>query len=159
MRRLWLLAPLVLIAGCVDKERAPVLGMWTGGFYTDEAEVLRGYLQLYRTGDKFKMRLTTKQQEMNFEGTWSIAKERITLRVADIKFENPSDETRKALGLKIFDPEQIRSAYSKAITLDVGPNELKGLTLTLGQIQGRHKFTKGARTPGADKAMDRIQGK
>src|SRR5687768_4840802 len=104
MRKLWLLVPLLLLAGCVDKERAPVLGMWTGGFYTDQAEVLRGYLQLYRTGDKFKMRLSTSHQEMNFEGTWSIAKERITLRVADIKFENPTDETRKALGLKIFDP-------------------------------------------------------
>ncbi len=143
----------------MDSERAPVLGMWTGGFYTDEAEVLRGYLQLYKTGDKFKMRLATADQEMNLAGTWTMAKGRITLRTDDIKFNNPSDETRKALGLKIFDPDQVREAYAKAITLDVREKELKGLTITLGHIQGRHRFTQGALTPNAQKAMDKIQGK
>jgi hypothetical protein len=161
MRRIWLLSLLVLLAGCVDKARTPVMGHWTGGFYTDSAEVLRGYIQLYRTGDKFKMRLASKDQEMNFEGTWTIAKRRVELRIADIKFDNPPAETQKAMRLRIFTSEQVRDAYAKPITLDLSSDEteLKGLTITLGGIQGRHGFTKGAVTANSQKALDNMKDK
>lgn len=159
MRRLWLLG-LLLLASCGDKERAPVLGMWTGGFYTDEAEVLRGYLQLYQTGDKFKMRLGTKDQEMTFQGTWTLAKGRVDLRVGDIDFENPPEETQKALGLRVFTPEDVRAAFGKPITLDLGSNgkALTGLTITIGKIQGKHRFNKGEVTANTQKALDGMKG-
>ncbi|MBC8063991.1 MAG: hypothetical protein H7Y17_04120 [Chlorobia bacterium] len=159
MRRLSLLI-LLLVTGCVDKERAPVLGMWTGGFYTDEAEVLRGYLQLYQTGDKFKMRLGTKDQEMTFLGTWSLAKNRVDLRVGDIDFENPTEETQKALGLKMFTPDEIRAAFGKPITLDLATDgkALSGLTITIGKIQGKHRFKKGEVTANTQKALDGMKG-
>jgi hypothetical protein len=159
MKRILLLAPLLLLLGCVDKDRAPVLGHWTGGFYTDKAEVMRGYVQLYQTGDKFKMQLANPDQTMNFEGTWSIVKKHIELRVADIKFENPSAEVQKALKLRIFGPEQVRSAYAKPIVLNIKSEgtELNGLTMTLGDIQGKHVFRKGAVTPNTRKALDKIE--
>lgn len=144
----------------MDKERVPVMGQWTGGFYTDKAEVLRGYLKLYRTGDKFKMRLTSKHQEMNFEGTWTIAKRRVELRVSDVQFENPPEETQKALGLKLLSSEEVRTVYSKPIMLDLNAkdNELDGLTMTLGNIQGKHQFKKEAITANSQKALDNIKG-
>jgi len=158
MRRLWILLALIL-AGCADKQRTPVMGHWTGGFYTDGAEAMRGYLQLYRTGDKFKMRLASKTQELQFEGTWTIEKNRIQLRVGDIKFDNPSEATQKAMGIQVLDSESVRSAYSKPIVLDVSGDarELKGLTMTLDNLQGSHRFNKGDVTPNAQQALDRIQ--
>jgi hypothetical protein len=159
MKRILLLAPFLLLVGCVDKDRAPVLGTWTGGFYTDQAEVLRGYLQLYKTGDKFKMHLNNKDQEMNIDGTWTIAKKRIELHVSDIKFENPAEEVQKALKLRIFPSEQVRTAYAKPIILNIklDENELNGLTMTLGDIQGKHVFKKGQVTPNTQKALEKIQ--
>lgn len=153
-----LTVPVIFFSGA-DKERSPVLGMWTGGFYTDEAEVLRGYLQLYRTGDKFKMRLGTKDQEMNFDGKWTVAKKRIELRVTNIDFQNPTNETQKAMGLFIFDPDEVRAAYSKPITLDIDDSKLSGLTISIGKLQGRHRFQKGQVTPNAQRALDKITGK
>lgn len=148
--------PLVFLTG-VDKERVAVVGMWTGGFYVDDAEVLRGYLQLYRTGDKFKMRLGTKDQEINFQGTWKVKGQRVELQALDIDFHNPSEANRKALGLTVLDSEKVRNAYAKPITLDLKNKELVGLTITLDKYQGRHKFQKGDVTPNAQRALDRIQ--
>lgn len=158
MRRLWILLVLIL-AGCADKERTPVMGHWTGGFYTDEAEAMRGYLQLYRTGDKFKMRLASKIQELNFEGTWTIAKGRIELRTGDIEFDNPTEATQKAMGLRVLDSEKVRNAYSKPVILDISGDQktLKGLTMSLDNLQGSHKFVKGGVTTGAQKALDRMK--
>jgi hypothetical protein len=157
MRRLGLII-LAVLAGCADKERTPVMGHWTGGFYADNAEVLRGYLQLYRTGDKFKMRLASKDQEFEFDGTWTIAKRRIELRVSDIKFENPPEETARAMKLFVLDADKVRAAYAKPITLDIDAttNTLTGLTMTIDKIQGKHRFSKGAVTPDAQKALDKM---
>jgi hypothetical protein len=158
MRWLWLLVVLAL-AGCTDKERTPVMGHWTGGFYTDEAEALRGYLQLYRTGDKFKLRLASKVQELNMQGTWTMAKGRIELRVGDIEFDNPSEATQKAMGIRVMDSEKVRNAYAKPLILDVSSDQktLQGLTMTLDNLQGSHRFVKGGVTADAQKALDRLK--
>lgn len=148
--------PLIFLTG-VDKERVAVMGMWTGGFYVDEAEVLRGYLQLYRTGDKFKMGLGTKDQEINFQGTWKVKGQRVELQALDIDFQNPTEANRKALGLIVLDSEKVRNAYAKPITLDLKNKELVGLTITIDKFQGRHKFQKGDVTPNSQRALDRIQ--
>lgn len=150
--------PLVFLSG-VDKERVGVMGMWTGGFYVDDAEALRGYLQLYRTGDKFKMRLGTKDQEINFAGTWTVKDTRIELKTLDIDFQNPTESDQKSMGLIVLDSEKVRAAYAKPITLDLKNKELIGLTITLDRFQGRHKFEKGDVTPNAQRALDRIQNK
>jgi len=149
----------LVLAGCADKERTPVMGHWTGGFYTDEAEAMRGYLQLYKTGDKFKMRLASKNQELIFDGTWTIAKGRIELRVGNIEFENPSEADQKAMGIKVLDSEKVRNAYAKPLMLDVSADAktLKGLTMTLDSLQGSHRFSKGGVTTGAQDALDRMR--
>jgi len=150
---------LISCFGCTDKQRTPVLGMWSGGFYTDKAEVLRGYLQLYKTGDKFKMRLATREQEMTFNGTWTIAKGRVELQIADVEFENPTDEERKARGIRVFDSEKVREAFAKPIALDLTDQDktLRGLTMTLDQIQGRLGFTKGAVTKETQEVLDKMR--
>jgi hypothetical protein len=150
---------LIACIGCADKQRTPVLGMWTGGFYTDKAEVLRGYLQLYKTGDKFKMRLATREQEMNFAGTWAIAKGRVELHISDVQFENPTDEERKARGIRVFDSEKVREAIAKPIALDLidDGKTFRGLTMTLDQVQGRLGFTKGAVTKETQEALDKMR--
>jgi len=158
-RLLLLLAIAIFAAGCIDKERAPVMGMWTGGFYTDKGQAFKGYLQLYRTGDKFKMRLASKDQAMDFEGTWTIGKRRVELTVGDIKFDNPTEEDQKALGLKIISPEDVRGAYGKPVTLDLDEKDtrLTGLTFPLGSILGRHEFAKGEVTKNTRQALDRLR--
>ncbi len=148
--------PLFLLKG-VDKDRVGVVGTWTGGFYVDDAEVMRGYLQLLRTKEQFKMRLGTKDQEINFEGSWTAKDGRIELRTLDIKFNNPSHSDEKALGLIVLDAEKVRNAYAKPIVLDLRGRELIGLTVTIDKFQGRHKFRKGEATQNAEKALDRIK--
>lgn len=150
--------PLLLLQG-VDKDRVGVLGTYTGGFYVDDAEVMRGYLQLLRTKEQFRMRLGTKDQEINFEGTWTTKDKRVELRTLDIKFNNPSQSAEKALGLVVLDAEKVRNAYAKPITLDLRDRELIGLTITLDKFQGRHKFQKGEVTPNTQRALDRIKSK
>jgi hypothetical protein len=152
---------LLLLAGCANREKVLAMGHWTGGFYADKAEVLRGYLQLYGTGDKFKMRLANKDQGMNFDGTWTLSKKRITLKIGSIDFENPTQETQKSLGLRLIDPEAVRSAYAKSIVLDLSEDgrALTGLTMSIGKQQGSHMFTKGAVTENAQQAIDRMKSK
>lgn len=160
MRRLLLLlAVAIFAAGCIDKERAPVMGMWTGGFFDDKGQAFKGYVQLYKTGDKFKMRLASKEQAMDFEGTWTIAKRRIDLTVIDIKFDNPTEEDQKALGLKIISPDDVRAAYGKPITLDLDEkgSKLTGLSVSLGPLLGRHEFNKGEVTKNTREAFDRMK--
>lgn len=173
MRRNWLIITLLLAFGfCivliplfvfskVDKERVQVMGHWTGGFYSDGAQMLRGYLQLYRTGDKFKMRLASKDQAINFEGTWKIQKKRVELTVGVVDFENPTEENQKALGLRILAPEAVRESYGKVIALDLSADQtsLTGLTMKIADLQGRHEFVKGAVTPNTERAFERIQAK
>ena len=158
MKRLVILMFLAFGAACADPERTPVMGHWTGGFYTDQAEVLRGYLQLYRTGDKFKMRLASPNQELNLAGTWTIAKGRVELRVQDIEFHNPTEQQRVARNLVVFDSDRIRENYRKPIALDLRDDgrSLRGLAMTLDTIQGRHQFSKGPATERTEKALDRM---
>ena len=159
MWRLCLLLTVAILVGCADKERTPVMGHWTGGFYTDDAEAMRGYLQLYKTGDKFKMRLASKTQELVFDGTWTIAKGRIELRVGNVEFDNPSAADQKAMGIKVLDSEKVRNAYAKPLMLDVADDakSLKGLTMTLDTLQGSHRFVKGDVTADSQKALDRMR--
>ncbi len=156
MRRVLLLVPVLIVLGCTDKERLPVMGQWTGGFYTDEAEVLRGYLQLYRGKDQFKMRLGSKHQEIDFTGTWTVANNRIELRASDIKFTNPSEEKIRTLGLEILKADTVRDNYRKPIVLTIGEGNksLTGLTMTVGKFQGRHKFNKGQASGNAQRVLD-----
>ncbi len=158
--RKWLPILLALLAaGCVDRSRVPVMGLWTGGFYADKGQAFKGYLQLYRTGDKFKMRLASKDQAIDFDGTWTVDKRRIVLSVGDIKFDNPTEEDQKALGLKIIQPDEVRSAYSKPITLDLdqGETKLGGLTMTLGGLSGKHEFSKGEAARNSQKVLDDLR--
>ncbi len=154
-----LLAVPLFIFSRVDKDRIAVMGMWSGGFYVDEAEALRGYLQLYRGKDRFKMRLGSKDQEIEFEGTWKVKGSRIELRANDIKFQNPSVADQKSLGLLVLDSEKVRAAYAKPITLDLKGQELVGLTITLDKFQGKHLFRKGEVTPNTQRALDQIKNK
>lgn len=163
MRRYLPLLLLLLVAagvvGCADRERTPILGTWTGGFFDDQNQLFKGYLTLYRTGDKFKMRLTSKEQAMDFEGTWTVAKHRVTLTTTDIKFDNPTEEDQKALGIKIIQPDEVRAAYAKPVALDLDSNKQKmaGLTMTLGSLTGKHRFEKGEATARAQEALNQMK--
>ena len=145
--------PLLLLRG-VDKDRLGVMGTWTGGFYVEDAEVMRGYLQLLRTKEQFKMRLGTNDQEINLEGTWTIKDERIELQTLDVKVSKAYQSSAES---PILDAEAVRGAYARPITLDLRGRELVGLTLTIDRFQGRHKFQKGEMTTNAERAMERIK--
>lgn len=148
----------MLLFGCADRNRVMALGHWTGGFYTDRAEALRGYLHLYQTGDKFKLELANRVQGATLGGTWKLDKRRITLTITTIEFDNPTTEDQKSLGLNVVSPDSIRSAYANHVVLDLDPSgtTLTGLTMSIGPLKGRHQFTKGDVTPNAKKAIDRM---
>jgi len=135
------------------------MGLWTGGFFTDKGQAFKGYVQLYRTDDKFKMRLASKDQAIDFEGKWTVEKRRIALTVSEIKFDNPSEEDQKALGLHIVQPTEVRDAYGKPITLDLDPagTKLSGLTMTLGWLTGKHEFQKGEAARNSQKVLDEMR--
>ena len=143
---------LLALVGCTDKDRVPVMGNWTGGFFTERGQAFKGYLQLYLTGDKFKMRLSSKDQAMDLEGTWKVDAKRVILSVNNIDFQNPSEDDQKALGLKIISPDEVRTAYGHE-----SKTKLSGLTITLGNLSGRHEFVKGEATKNTEKALEGLR--
>jgi hypothetical protein len=169
MRRAWLLLvlPCLLAGGCADPKIVPLLGNWTGAFRVESVDDkapeqsadFKAYLQLYRTHDKFKLRIENRLQASEITGVWRRKASQIELVPSDFKFENPSEEDQRTKGMRIVQPDEMRKAFGKTFYLDLASDEqhLTGAAMTLGNLAGRYQLVKGAATELATKEYDRMR--
>jgi hypothetical protein len=171
MKWVGLLVLVVLVAGCADPKIVPLLGNWTGSFKAEsvdgrkdvallKATDFKAYLQLYRTKDRFKMRMENPLQAVEVTGSWSRKGDQILLAPAEFKFENPSEEAQKTKNMRIVQPQEMREGYGKSFALDISPDSksLSSPTMTLGIVTGRHFFTKGVSSDYAEREYERMRG-
>jgi hypothetical protein len=154
-RTLLLLIPALLLSGCGSKENIPFLGRWKADFVVDRMTVpgtekdqrregLHGYLQVYQTGLKFKMRLEGEQEAIDGSGTWSHKGNHVTLTFTDLKIDDMGGAQHRDPNLKFILPAAIQAAYQRELTLNMSPDKktLNGLDVTIGNLVGRHVFTR-----------------
>jgi hypothetical protein len=131
----------------------PYLGHWVGGFQVTSATrevpvaklAMNGYLQLYRTDDKFLIQLSNPTQVLNLGGVWRmIGAHRIELTFNAFRIDEPDLTKLKGMRRAYLEPEDLKAAYSKPLILDLGPpGTLNGLLVRVGPLLGRHVFMKG----------------
>lgn len=141
------------LLGC-NKERMPYLGYWHGGFDVQSSTAaaptssinLRGYVQLYRTEDKFEIELSNPVQVMDVGGRWKmLGPNRIELTPHEFRINQKDIDKLKALRKPFIEPEVLRSAYSKPLVLNLQGDgkTLDGLLMRVGPLLGKHRFEKG----------------
>jgi hypothetical protein len=155
MKRALALLPLALIASaCNDPHVVGLAGMWDAEFKILEPKTgvrpewnYRGFLQLYATGNKFKMRLESNAQIVEMDGVWTITEDdkNLTLEFKEIKFDDRGGELRRPPNVQPLDPTAVRQAYSgkMPLKLDRQTNTLTGLEMDLGPLVVQHIFKKG----------------
>jgi hypothetical protein len=141
------------LTGC-NKERIPYLGHWDGGFNVTSSTAspptaalnIRGYLQLYRTGDKFLIELSNPTQVLDLGGKWRmVGGKRIELAFHEFKLTEPDLAKLKGMRRPFLEPADLKIAYTKPLILDLSPDgkKLTGLLMRMGPLLGRHEFSKG----------------
>ncbi|HLK13283.1 MAG TPA: hypothetical protein VKT78_00635 [Fimbriimonadaceae bacterium] len=141
------------LAGC-NKEKIPFLGHWDGGFEVTSSTAaapvaainMRGYLQLYRTGDKFLMELSNPVQVLDLGGKWKmVGSHRIELTFREYKLSEPDLVKLKGMRRPFMDPADLKNAFSKPLLLDLSQDgkSLTGLLIRIGPLLGKHVFRKG----------------
>jgi hypothetical protein len=155
------LAATLLLSGCFTG-LAPYLGHWVGSFEVEQAAKgvpvdalnLKGYVQLYQTGDRCLLELANPAQKLTLKGTWKIATpsgretvklRRVVVTVNDLVLEEPSLERLKALHRPFIDPAELRAAFAKPLILELSEDgkTMNGILVTIGPLLGHFHFIKG----------------
>jgi hypothetical protein len=152
----------LLLSGCGDSKKIRFLGMWNGGFEVSgvggkndlslkglEALSLSGYLKVLANKNEYWLKLDGKQQGIEIKGKWSYddASSRLTLRPNDIQIDDGGGEEFRDPNKPWVPVEKLRAAYEKPIVLDLkGENKkYEGLEMSVGSLQGVHRFEKAYR--------------
>ena len=146
---------LVMLTGCGDAKILPYLGKWlgqfevqtmaTGGSENDKKrESLKGYVQVYANKHTFKMKMEGEQEAIDLSGTWSIKGRQLTLAFTEITIDDMGGERFRDPNRKFITPADLRVAYARPLVLNLGSDKkhLDGLTMTMGNLTGRHTFIK-----------------
>lgn len=154
-RLLWLLPLAALTAGCNPNQAwMPYLGKWNGRFLVDQitqgpntAEdrqryMLEGWLQVYATGQKYRMELNGEQVTVSISGTWRLERNAAVFRATEIKIDDKGGEDARNPNLKYIPNEAIKATYGQPLILRLGKDDksLRGLLITLGPLIGAHEF-------------------
>ncbi len=135
-----------LIVGCGNKKEMPLYGNWEGRFQqaAESDEDMKGYLQLYATNHKFKMRLGNKVQNYDTDGDWQIKGNQVLLNIRDMTFGGLSQKDAEDRHLSYVSPPGVRAAYGHTLILNLSSDNkiLNGLPMTLGTREGTHVFHK-----------------
>lgn len=155
MKRFAPLIFLIGLGGCADKAQLPFLGKWLGQFEvrdissggTDldrKRESLKGYVQVYADKHKFVMRMEGEQEAIDLLGTWSVRGRQLTLSFAEVKIDDMGGERFRDPNRKFISPTALRVAYARPVVLNLAADKkhLDGLTMTMGNLTGRHVFLK-----------------
>jgi len=140
------LLSLLLISGCGNKKEMPLYGNWEGRFQAGQEsdEDMKGYLQLYATNHKFKMRLGNKSQNYDTLGDWTIKGNQILLNIQDMTFGGLTQKEAEGRKMSYVAPTDVRSAYGHTLILNLATDgkTLNGLPMALGAREGTHIFHK-----------------
>lgn len=145
-------------SSCSNKELVPYLGKWTGGFIVDSVSPaarsatdlkrnnLRGFIQVYATRHSFKMHLEGEQEIIDLAGNWVLKRQRLTLKVNETKIDDFGGADVRNPNRKFIPSDAIRDTYTRPIVLDLSPDKhrYEGLPMTMGNLIGRHQFTRDA---------------
>jgi|GEM_PF-2670872 len=140
------------LIGC-DRSALPFLGNWTGTFAVQKNAsnqptnrlTMTGYIQIYRTGSKFIMEFANPVQTLDLTGTWKLASgTRIMLHFTKFKLTEPGSDVLDATSSPVLTPDQLHSAYTPDMILDLAPDKLHltGLLMKIGPLLGRHQLVK-----------------
>ncbi len=135
----------VLVAGCSNRVELPLYGKWEGAYDAARPGVdLKGYLQLYATNHKFKMRIGNYGQTLDTLGNWNLRGRQVLLKFTEINFEGVSKDQAEARKLVYLPPSDVRTAYGHELVLNLSSDSktLTGLPMGLGGLTGHHVFQK-----------------
>ncbi len=160
----WIIVALLICGGLFAVYRAkgsnqhlmPYFGRWKGGFEPEsvlsgETEAgdlrrfrLEGYIQLYGTRMKCLVHLAGEQQEIDLTGTWKLENSSAVLTFSDIKINDFGGEQQRDPNRKYIPNEAVQAAYRKPMILKLSADKktLEGLTISLGELVGKHAFVK-----------------
>lgn len=107
--------------------------------------VYKGWLQVYVTGERYKMHMESVAQIVDISGNWTYKGNKIYLTAKDIVFDDRGGELQRPEGVLPLPPEEVRETYSHGMVLSLQPGKTKlvSLDMTLGPLVGTHVFTKG----------------
>ena len=145
---------ILLSTGCVGRAAMPFLGKWSGGFTVErvgpgaigdaERNRLTGFIQLYRTGERYELHLEGEQFGLVAGGTWTQKEGRVTLSPTEVKIDDGGGEEKRNPNRAWIDPAALREAYSRPLALRVSKDgkKLSGLLLSVGPLVGTHAFVR-----------------
>lgn len=130
----------------------PFLGKWSGGLTVDRVgpkaigspkeNGLKGFLQLYRTGDRFELHLDGAQFSLVSGGTWSHKNGQVILTPKEVKIDDGGGWEARDPNRPWVDPAELREGYSRpmALNLSTDGQRLTGLLVSVGPLTGTHSF-------------------
>ena len=154
-RKLFLLLFVLTMVSCGNDRFVPYIGIWQGRFQAEGPDApkdgdpdrdWRGYLQLYRTEEKFILHLESRSLAMDVKGKWTLKEDmRVLLTPEEFTFDDRGGQLMRDQRLKPLDPKAIQESYGRQVILDISPDrkKLTGLLTRFGPMLGRHVFAKG----------------
>ncbi len=155
MKRLLLLAPLLLVAGCADRARASLTGRWTGGF--DVSKVTgklqtsdpkrndwQGSIQLYLTDTRCSMHLEGEQEAVDLQGHWHLNHKQIVVRFDSVKIDDAGGAEGRNPNKAFIAPADLQAAFAIPMTLDITEKgkALESPLVQIGPLLGSYRFSK-----------------
>lgn len=157
MKKIFRLLPaMVILAGCnPHKNLMPFLGKWSGKFEVSDIigggkdsdkkrETLSGYVQVYATGQSFKMEMQGEQETIDISGTWTCKGNRMTLNPKSVQIDDQGGADQRDPNKKFIPATDVQTAYGRPMVLQETPDKksLNGLEMTIGKLVGTHRFVK-----------------
>lgn len=140
---------LLVLSGCAPKAEMALYGNWPGSFAETVSErgfELKGYLQLYATGHRFKMHLGNQTQTYDATGSWQDTGRQVLLNIKDIAFQGMTKDEAETRKVMFLDPDRVRDAYGRMLILNLSRDRktLQGLPMKMAGFNGAHRFEKAA---------------
>ena len=136
------------LAGCGSEKLVPYLGKWTGSFEPDSPKSpyrMGCNLQLYATGEKFRMRVEGPQQAIEVNGTWTIKRQTILLAPREVKIDDFGGVDLRNPNLPYLPAEAIQKAFGTALACRLSRDNktATSISLNLGPVEGTLQLRKG----------------
>ncbi len=124
------------------------MGLWSDKFEIEspgKADIppFRGFLRLFGN-QKYQLHLENTAQRFDVTGAWKVGTNGLTMDVARIQFQNPSELDQQTLKLTVIPVNDIQAAFGRSFILKLDPEEaaMTGLSIRMGPLVGHQVFVK-----------------